>query len=120
MRNKACKPAGDCCVVAGGVDAAGHLILTLANGQTVDVGPVSGLALPVVVDGVTVTGAGTAASPLMGYQVMDNGDGTYTVTPPGGGALGAAFMIDASCEAVQACVAPMLASAFAYDDVLNT
>ena len=41
MRTKTCKPAGDCCVISGAVDANGHLILTLANGQQVDVGSVA-------------------------------------------------------------------------------
>jgi len=41
MRQKTCKPTGACCVVSGTVNANGHLILTLANGQQVDVGNVS-------------------------------------------------------------------------------
>lgn len=43
MRQKSCKPGGDCCVTGGAVDAQGHLILTLANRQAVDVGAVAPL-----------------------------------------------------------------------------
>jgi PKD repeat protein len=70
--------------VSGVYDPATEtIVLTLSNGATVTI-PAS-LLLPVVADGDTIQGNGTAGNKLVGYKVAyDATTGALTITPPNG------------------------------------
>jgi hypothetical protein len=63
--------------------ATENIVIQLSNGGSFSI-PAS-LLLPVVADGTTITGNGTNANKLVGYQVAYNATtGELTITPPNG------------------------------------
>lgn len=64
-------------------DVNNQLSFTLVDGTIVGPLDLSDL-IPVATDGTTITGDGTGLNPLVGFGLVDNIDGTATVTPPGG------------------------------------
>jgi len=76
--------AVDIYAVSGVYDPATEtIVITLSNNSTFTIP--AALLLPVVADGDSITGNGTAGNPLKGYKVeYDAAGGALTITPPGG------------------------------------